>query len=365
MGKTTLALALTRERPSLYLDLERPADLQKLEDPEWFLRAQEDRLVVLDEVQRMPGLFGVLRGLIDEDRRSGRRTGRFLLLGSASRDLLSHSGESLAGRIAYLELTPFHALEVAPDGPAVDALWVRGGFPESWLAPDETASRVWRDQFLRTYLERDLPQFGFRFPAATMRRLWTMLAHRQGALLNASELGRALGISSPTVSRYLEALEDLMLLRRLPPWSENRGKRLVRSPRIYWRDPGLLHALLGIPDRDALFGHPVLGASWEGFVIEQLLSVLPEASAQPHFYRTATGVEMDLVLEWTGGARWAIEVKRGQDTAPSSGFYRALDDLRPQRAFLVHAGTERRALSGERAEAIGWRELQALVAEGR
>lgn len=365
VGKTTLALALTRERPSLYLDLERPADLQKLEDPEWFLRAQEERLVVLDEVQRMPGLFGVLRGLIDEDRRAGRRTGRFLLLGSASRDLLSHSGESLAGRVAYLELTPFHALEVAPDDPGVDALWVRGGFPESWLAPDDAASRVWRDQFLRTYLERDLPQFGFRFPAATMRRLWTMLAHRQGALLNASELGRALGISSPTVSRYLEALEDLMLLRRLPPWSQHRGKRLVRSPRIYWRDSGLLHALLDIPDREALFGHPVFGASWEGFVIEQLLSALPEASAQAHFYRTATGVEMDLVLEWTGGALWAIEVKRGQDTAPSSGFYRALDDLRPERAFVVHAGTERRPLSGERAEAIGWRELQALVAEGR
>lgn len=343
VGKTTLAKALSRDRVSLYLDLERPADLQRLEDPEWFLSAQKERLVVLDEVQRMPELFGVLRGIIDQERQEGIRSGRFLLLGSASRDLLQQSSESLAGRIAYLELTPFHAGEVDSHVDALDALWLRGGFPESYLAQNDQKALVWRDQFIQTYIERDLPLLGIRMPGLAMRRLWSMLAHRHGATFNASELARVLGVSSPTVAHYTDVLVDLMLLRKLPAWHGNLGKRLVKTPKLYWRDSGMLHALLGLESRDALFGHPGLGASWEGFVLEQLIQALPPSAAGAFFYRTAKGVEMDLVLEWKNGERWAIEVKRGYRSQPSSGFYKAIEDLEATQAFLVHADVQQEA----------------------
>jgi predicted AAA+ superfamily ATPase len=357
VGKTTLAKTLSRNRPSLYLDLERPADLQRLEDPAWFLDAQKERLVILDEVQRMPELFGVLRGIIDQERQEGIRSGRYLLLGSASRELLQQSSESLAGRIAYLELSPFHAGEVDPDGPGRDMLWLRGGFPDSFLAVNDAQSMVWRDQFIQTYIERDLPMLGMRLPAMTMRRLWNMIAHRQGGMFNASEVARGLGISSPTVAHYADVLVDLMLVRRLPAWHGNLGKRLVKSPKLYWRDTGILHALLGIENRDGLFGHPTLGASWEGFVLEQVLLALPAYSADAFFYRTTKGVEIDLVLEWRNGQRWAIEIKRGYRSKPSAGFYTAVEDLQAAKAFVVHADVEQDETplaKNNQATALSW-----------
>src|SRR5262245_57643182 len=288
VGKTTLALEVAKARPSVYLDLESEADRTKLSEPELYLPQHEDKLVILDEIQRTPQLFRSLRGLIDSGRRRGRGEGRFLVLGSASIDLLKQSSESLAGRIRHLELAPLDASEVGRK--RLDALWLRGGFPESLLAASDAASLRWRRDFIRTYLERDIPQFGPRIPAETLRRLWTMLAHQQGGLLNAANLARGLGVSGATIGRYLDLMVDLLLVRRLPPRLANAGKRLVRSPKVYLRDSGLLHSLLGIPDKEALLGHPVAGGSWEGLVIENLIGVAGDDAA-PSFYRTSNGAE--------------------------------------------------------------------------
>jgi uncharacterized protein len=259
VGKTTLALMVGEAQGALYLDLEDIAERDKLSNAAAFLSAYEDRLVILDEIHRVPDLFLTLRGLIDQGRRKGLRTGRFLLLGSASLDLMRQSGESLAGRISYVDMTPLTVSEVPPE--ATENLWVRGGFPDSFLASDEQQSLSWRKDLLRTYLERDVPMFGSRVPAETLRRFWTMLAHNQGALINASRLAAGLEVSSQTVSRYTDLLVDLLLVRRLQPYHVNVGKRLVKSPKVYIRDTGLLHALLNIADRDSLLGHPVVGAS--------------------------------------------------------------------------------------------------------
>lgn len=313
------------------------------------MSAYEDRLVILDEIHRVPDLFLTLRGL---------RSGRFLLLGSASLDLMRQSGESLAGRISYIDLTPFSVLELGSD--AIEGLWLRGGFPDSFLAPDEAQSLSWRKDLLRTYLERDVPMFGSRIAAETLRRFWTMLAHNQGALINASRLAAGLEVSSQSVSRYTDLLVDLLLVRRLQPYHVNVGKRLVKSPKVYIRDSGLLHALLNIADRNALLGHPVVGASWEGFVIENLINAAPPFTV-PGFYRTGGGAEIDLVLELPGGERWAIEVKRSRVAKPARGFYEACEDLKPARRFVVHAGLERYPIS-EQLEAIGVRELADTLA---
>jgi len=321
------------------------------------LAAYEDRLVILDEIHRVPDLFLTLRGLIDQGRRRGQRTGRFLLLGSASLDLMRQSGESLAGRISYIDMTPLGASEVPTD--AQEGLWVRGGFPDSFLAQDERQSLSWRKDLLRTYLERDVPMFGSRVPAETLRRFWTMLAHNQGSLINASRLAAGLEVNSQTVSRYTDLLVDLLLVRRLQPYHVNVGKRLVKSPKVYIRDSGLLHALLNIADRNALLGHPVVGASWEGFVIENLITAAP-AFTVPGFYRTSGGAEIDLLLELPGGERWAIEVKRSRVAKPARGFYEACDDLKPAKRFVVHAGQERFPVSAE-VEAIGVRELSEVL----
>lgn len=292
---------------------------------------------MLDEVHRVPGLFKTLRGVIDRGRRQGRRTGRFLLLGSASIDLLRQSSESLAGRVAHVELGPVDASEIEPG--RQDTLWVRGGFPESLLAPTDADSYRWRTDFIRTYLERDVPQFGPRIPAETLRRMWTMLAHQQGGLLNASQLGRSLGISSKTVASYIDLLVDLLLVRRLEPWHANVGKRLVKSPRIYVRDSGNTHALLGLGSKETLVGHPVVGGSWEGFVIESLLAAVPRET-QANFYRTSAGAEIDLLLTFAGGEQWAIEIKRSLDPRPERGFHHASQDLGPSRRFVVYPGDE-------------------------
>src|ERR1035437_1381491 len=265
-GKTTLArdLAEAMSGRAVYLDLELPSDRAKMSDAELYLSAHEDHLVILDEIQRAPGLFQVLRGVIDQRRRKGIRAGEFLLLGSASMDLLQQSAESLAGRIAYLELTPFILPEVQGMGPgAADRLWVRGGFPDSYLAADDSSSFRWRIAFIQTYLERDIPALGPRVPAETLHRFWRMLAHNQGQLLNAARLAAGLGVSGQTVARYLDILVDLLLVRRLQPWTANLAKRLVRSPKVFVRDSGIVHALLGLTDQEELLGHPVVGASWE------------------------------------------------------------------------------------------------------
>lgn len=360
VGKTTLALALGEEYPSLYLDLEDRADRNKLADPALFLGQYEDRLVILDEIHRVPELFQALRGLIDKGRRSGRRVGRFLLLGSASIELLRQSGESLAGRIAYVDMGPFDVLEVAGDAAALARLWVRGGFPDSFLAATDMESLALRKDFTRTYLERDVPMFGPRLPAETLERLWTMLAHGQGTLLNASRLAASLSISAQTVTRYIDLLVDLLLVRRLAPFHANLGKRLVKSPKVYVRDSGLTHALLDIGDYNELAGHPVAGASWEGFVVENLLAVAP-ARTHASFYRTAVGAEIDLLLELPGGERWAIEIKSGLSPKLERGFHHAREDVKPSRSFVVYAGDARYPL-GDGVEVIGLREMAAMLA---
>ena len=359
VGKTTLALKVAEERPSVHVDLESRTDREKLDDPEAFLRRHADKLVILDEIHRVPTLFESMRGLIDEGRRQGRDHGRFLLLGSASVDLMRQS-ETLAGRIEYIELGPLHALEVERDAVAT-ALWLRGGFPRSFMADDEQ-SAARRENFIRTYLERDVPMFGPRIPAITMERLWTMLAHSQGALLNAAQLARNLGVSGHTIANYIDLLCDLLLLRRLPPLHANVGKRLIKSPKVYVRDSGLVHALLNIVDLDDLLGHPVVGASWEGFAIETLLAVVPRRT-RASFYRTARGAEVDLILELgRQNGTWAIEIKRSPSAGTSKGFTVALDDLRPDKAFIVHGGHDRYPKRND-VEAIGLVEMARTLAD--
>ena len=358
VGKTTLALEVSESLDSVYLDLESPADLARIADTELYLADHEDKLVVLDEVHRVPDLFQSLRGLIDRGRRRGRRSGRFLLLGSASVDLLRQSGETLAGRIAYVELSPFDVLEV--DAGERDALWVRGGFPDSLLARDDDRSLVWRQNFIRTYLERDVPQLGPRIPAETLRRFWVMLAHSQGGVLNAAALARGLGVSGRTVSRYLDLMVDLLLVRRLAPWRGNVGKRLVKSPKVYVRDSGVVHALLGLASKEEILGHPVAGPSWEGYVIESLLSVASER-AEASFYRASGGAEIDLVLTLPGRGPWAVEVKRSLTPRPSRGFHGACQDVEPEAKFVVYPGEERYRVSQD-IQAIGAADLAREMA---
>ncbi len=338
VGKTTLALEVSRDRPSVYLDLESEGDRAKLGEPELYLPQHEDELVILDEIQLVPQLFQSLRGLIDAGRRRGKGRGRFLVLGSASIDLLRQSSESLAGRIRYLELAPIDAGEAG--GERLDDLWLRGGFPQSLLAESDAGSLRWRTDFIRTYLERDIPQLGPRIPAETLRRLWTMLAHQQGGLLNAASLARSLAVDGKTVASYLDLLVDLLLVRRLPPWHGNVRKRLVKSPKVYVRDCGLVHALLGLGDREALLAHPVAGISWEGMAIESLIAAAP-GGTEAYFFRTATGTEIDLVLRLPGRRKpWAIEIKRSLAPRLERGFHLACETLGPERRLLVYAGKE-------------------------
>ena len=335
VGKTTLALDIASEQPSVYLDLERDADRQILTEPDLYLDEQAGKLVILDEVQQMPGLFKSLRGQIDQRRRAGFRAGQFLLLGSASNVLLQQSAESLAGRVRYIEMPPLQLTEVGAD--QLNALWLRGGFPDSFMASSDQASMDWRLDFLRTYLERDIPALGPRIPAATLRRFWTMLAHVQGGLLNAAALAEGLGVSGQTIGRYLDLLVDLMLVRRLQPWHENVGKRLVKSPKVYVRDSGVVHALLSIGTIEGLLGHPVVGGSWEGFCIEALLAAAPTGT-EPFFYRTSAGAELDLVLRLPGGDIWAVEIKRTTAPKVSRGFYVGAEDIKASRKLLIYAG---------------------------
>lgn len=348
-GKTTLALELSGQTTSIYLDLEDERDRAKLSNPSRYFADHEDELVILDEVHRMPELFQQLRGIIDRGRRSGKANGRFLLLGSAAMDLLKQSGESLAGRISYVELGPFDAMEIDPA--SLETLWVRGGFPRSFLAESDANSLSWRRDFVRTYLERDISQFGPRIPAETLRRFWTMLAHNQAQTLNAANLASSLAVDGKTIARYLDLLVDLLLVRRLPAWHRNVGKRLVKAPKVYVRDSGIAHALLGIRDKETLLGHPVNGQTWESFVIENLITAAPDGT-EAHYYRTSNGTEVDLLLTLPGGELWAIEVKRTSAPKLERGFHSACADLGPQRRFYVYPGAERFPLD-DRTEAIG------------
>jgi predicted AAA+ superfamily ATPase len=342
VGKTTLAKSLVAQRKTsaIYLDLERPVDSRRLEDPDVFLRAQTGKLVVIDEIHRAPALFETLRGIIDDRRAAGDRTGHFLLLGSASIDLMRQASETLAGRAAYVDLAPIDALELPRQVGDVNRLWVRGGFPESLLAPDDAQSFNWRRAFIRSYLERDVPMFAPRLPAETIGRLWTMLAHAQGTPLNQSRLASSLGVSSPAVGRYIDLLVDLLLVRRLRPWSGNLGKRLVRAPKTYIRDSGLAHALLDLETWEDVLGHPIAGASWEGFVIDNLIATAGERRT-PYYYRTEDGAEVDLLFERGGEVEMAIEVKRSAAPGLSRGFFLACEALEPKATYLVHGGADR------------------------
>jgi len=329
-GKSTLAKKVVSSRKkSVYLDLELESDLRKIEDPELFLSGHEDKLVCIDEVQRMPDLFKSLRGLIDRKRKNGR----FLILGSASRDLIRQSSETLAGRICYMELTPFLFSEISNAGkPDLMKLWSRGGFPESFLSRSNASSATWRENFIRTFLERDIPQLGFNIPAQTMRRLWTMLAHSHGQVVNSSRLGESIGISHTTIRSYLDILEQTFMIRLVQPLHANIKKRVIKSSKVYVRDSGILHSLLAIENKNDLFGHPVFGSSWEGFALENILSVYPKHS--PYFYRTSSGVEIDLVLE-RGSKRIAFEFKASKSPTLSKGFYQALKDLSIDHAYII------------------------------
>ncbi|MFL6200175.1 MAG: ATP-binding protein [Thermoanaerobaculia bacterium] len=332
-GKTTLVQETVGGPGVVYLDLERPSDLGKLRDPELFFTVHRSQgtasLFCLDEIQRVPEIFPLLRSLVDEERRNGQ----FLLLGSASRDLLRQTSETLAGRITYLELTPFLASELPADDPGVlPRLWFRGGFPRSFLARSEEASRAWRESFTRTFLERDIPQLGFNVPAATLHRLWRMLSHLHGQMLNSSQLGTALGVSHTTIRSYLDLLTQTFMVRILEPCAANLAKRLVKSPKVYLRDSGILHSLLQIDGLDDVLAHPVCGASWEGLVIENVIAALP--GWQPGFYRTAAGAELDLVLE-RGRRRIAVECKASMAPTVSRGFWSALEDLGIDEAWVV------------------------------
>jgi uncharacterized protein len=341
-GKTTLARQIADETGggASYLDLESAVDRRKLDDPEAYFAANREKLIVLDEIQRAPEIFQVLRGEIDARRRQNGKAGKFLLLGSASMDLLRQSSESLAGRISFVELTPLQPDEIANVGPeSIDNLWLRGGFPQSFLRESDAASLQWRLDFIRTYVERDIPKFGLQVDAERLELFWRMLANDQGELFNAQRYARSLGVSGHTVARYLEILEKLLLVRNLRPWFANSNKRLVKAPRPFVRDSGILHALLAIETTDALRGNSVVGKSWEGFVIEALIDAAGDR-ARPYFYRTAAGAEADLILEMTAQRCWAFEIKLSSAPKVDRGFHTAADDLAVERRILVHRGNE-------------------------
>lgn len=365
VGKTTLALYLANtalNKPIHYLDLELNSDLAKLDDAESYLRRFENQLLVIDEVQRKPELFPVIRALVDLRKRNGERAGHFLLLGSASRDLLQQSSESLAGRIRYLELNPFSANELNLNDPLgfnLEKLWFRGGFPDSYLAESETQSQNWRRDFISTYVEKDIPLFGPQVPATRMKRFWSMLAHYHGQQAALTEIGKSLEVSHTTARTYLDILQDFFMVRQVHPWSGNTKKRLVKTPKVYIRDTGLLHSLLNISSFDQLLGHPALGASWEGFVMENILNHLP-ANWAASYYRSSNGAEIDLVLEFGSNEVWGIEIKKSSAPTINSGFHRACEDINATKKYVVYSGADSFPMRGE-IEAVGLIEFLGLI----
>lgn len=367
VGKTTLALALARsavDKPIHYLDLELNSDLAKLDDAESYLRRFENQLLVIDEVQRKPELFPVIRALVDLRKRNGERAGHFLLLGSASRNLLQQSSESLAGRIRYLELNPFSVSELNINDPLgfnLEKSWFRGGFPDSYLAESETQSQNWRRDFISTYVEKDIPLFGPKVPATRMKRFWSMLAHYHGQQAVLTEIAKSLEVSHTTARNYLDILQDFFMVRQVHPWSGNTKKRLVKTPKVYIRDTGLLHSLLNISSFDQLLGHPVVGASWEGFVMENILNQLP-ANWTASYYRSSNQAEIDLVLEFGSKEVWGIEIKKSSAPTISSGFHRACEDIAATKKYVVYSGSDRFPMRGD-IEAVGLIEFIGMIAE--
>lgn len=355
IGKTTLARALLDTHPNaIYLDLESPQDQARLGEGPLFLQAHADRLVILDEVQNAPQLFSVLRGEIDRIRRPGR----FVLLGSASFELLRQS-QSLAGRLSLIDMFPLLVNEVGSDLSTVQDLWVRGGFPPSFTAVDSHASWAWRDAFIRHLLHTDLPALGLRVDAESLRRFWRMLAHVHGQLFNASAIANSLDVSAPTVNRWLDHMVGALLVRKLEPYHANLGKRLVKAPKVYVRDSGLLHSLLGLSHPDDLQGHPMAGASWEGFVIDQIAAHMP-TGASLSFYRTAAGAELDVVVE-TGQRKIGFEIKFSVAPKVTKGFWQSLEDVQPEKTYIV-APVQQRWPFAEGVEVISVGDIAGVLA---
>ena len=345
VGKSTLTKLIAEHENCVYIDLQNPRDAQLLSDPVTFFSDHSDQLIILDEIQRFPELFSILRSVIDTNRWEGRKNKQFLLLGPASVRLLRQTSESLAGRIGYIELYGLNVLEIDSHRQALNSRWLRGGFPECYLADDDEASNLWLKDLVATYLERDIPQLAFPIPATRLRRLWTMLSHSQGETLNFSKLGSNLEIDAKTVSRYVDVLVDLLLVRRLMPWHENTKKRWVKSPRFYVRDSGILHQLLGIFSYDALLSHPVVGKSWEGFVIENVHSVLPRR-AETYFYQASTGAEIDLIIRLAYNEIWAVEIKFGSAPKVSKVFNRTCEEIGATRKYVVYGGEKEFSIGG-------------------
>lgn len=327
-GKTTLVRMFGMDKPATYFDLESQPDLQRLQNPEMVLGSLKD-IVVLDEIQNMPILFNVLRVLVDRPESQTR----FVILGSASPDLIKNVSETLAGRVEFIELSGFDIQETGSENR--QTLWLRGGFPRSFLADSDEDSLAWREGFVRTFLERDIPQLGITIPSSAMRRFWTMLAHYHGQLWNASEISRSMGLSDKTVRSYLDILTGTFMIHQIQPWHENIGKRQVKSPKIYFRDSGLLHALINIHDYHTLLGHPRIGASWEGFALNQFLSIVrPE---QCYFWSTYSGAELDLFFH-RGGRRYGIEFKFSEAPKVTRSMQIAINDLKLDHLWIVHPG---------------------------
>jgi len=336
VGKTTLAKEIQKNiSPSVYIDLELPSDYNKLNEPEFYLSEQKNKLIIIDEIQQKPELFSIIRALVDQNRKSGR----FLILGSSSPDLIKQSSESLAGRIVFHNLSTFLITELERDKKTIDKLWIRGGFPDSFLAKDEEVSLAWRESFIKTYLERDIPNFGIKIPSIQLRRFWMMLAHSHGSLWNASKIASALGVSAPTAKYYLDILEETFIVRNLPPFYSNVKKRLVKSPKIYIRDSGLLHNLFEIENKEELLGHPAAGHSWEGFVVEQVINVLPKKYTF-YFYRTSSGAEVDLVIVKGDKPVLCIEVKLSLSPLPTQGFFNSMIDLHCNNGIIIYPGSD-------------------------
>jgi len=366
VGKTTLALEVSKQlkKPVTYIDLESDTDFNKLTDSEAYLKRFSEHLLIIDEVQRKPDLFRILRGIVDERKRNGERAGHFLLLGSASNDLLQNSSESLAGRIRYLELNPLSLTELYEDEKDtfnLEKLWLRGGFPDSYLAVNEQDSWQWRNDFFTSYIERDIPAMGVGVAATQLKRFWKMLAHYHGNQINLSKFGRSLETSHTTIRNYLDILTDFYMVRQLEPWSGNIKKRLVKSPKIYIRDSGILHSLLQISNIEALFSHPIIGASWEGFVIENIINQLDDRW-EYNYYRTATQTEIDLVLHTPDNEIWAIEIKRSSAPKLKRGFYEACSDIGATQKWVVNANKESYPLPRE-VEVIGLLDFLTIIQE--
>ena len=329
-GKSTLVKKLSQNwGTSLFLDLQYDTDLSKLDQPSFFFESNADKIICLDEIQLVPQLFSVLRSVVDKNRQNGK----FILLGSASRDLIQQTSESLAGRIGMVYLSPFTLNELDNlEGFSLNSFWLRGGFPDSYLSENDTFSEIWRNNFIKTFIERDIPQLGFQIPALQLKRLLVMCAHNQGQLLNYSKLGESLGLTHPTIRRYIDLMEQTFILRTILPFEVNVKKRLVKSPKVFVRDSGLLHQLLVIPDFNSLLGNPVFGSSWEGVVLENVIVNKPDWNY--YFYRTATGDELDLILE-KGNQRIAIECKASTAPKLTKGFYRALEVVKPLKTYVI------------------------------